>query len=850
MRAERVTGSGRPGWTVTAGVIAALMSAAALAGGAVPAAAGARSPAAGTISAVAGGTGTPDQATKVGMIVCGVTSAAGSLYVPGGTVAWKVSPTGRLTTVAGTDATGGKSAHRDGGPVTSTWVDTCGAMAVDHAGNVLIADVNAKLEQVVVVAARTGTFYGQPMTAGHVYSVAGNGKQGPGGSGVRATRTALSLPWNVTLDGQGNVVIADSGFEVLNGSAYGSVVRVVAVKTGMFYGRAMKAGDIYTVAGNRNGFGYSGDGGPATKAALGDHLGPVQADPAGNLLVPDGTNNVVRVVAVRTGTFYGQAMKAGDIYTVAGDGTQGFSGDGGPATTAELSLGYSGGVAVDATGNTLIADSGNQRIRVVAARTGTFYGQAMTAGHIYTVAGDGTQGFSGDSGLAASAELSAPSEVTVDTAGNLVIADAGNSRIRVAAARTGTFYGQAMTARHIYTVAGNGTPAYSGDGGLATRALLHLGNLGAVAADAAGNTVIADTDNSRIRAVATSSGTFYGQAMTARHIYTVVGSDTGGYSGDGGPADRAKLSGPTGLAVGAEGNLVIADTNNSRIRVVAARTGTFYGQAMMVGDIYTVAGDGTFGFSGDGCPATSAELGSPGAVAVDSAGNLLFSDAPNDRIRMVAARTGTFYGQAMTAGDIYTVAGDGVFGSSGDGGPATKAELYLNDPGGVAVDGTGNLVLSDSTNSRIRVVAASSGTFYGQPMTAGDIYTVAGDGTFGFSGDGGPATSAELSMPQGVAVDAAGNLVVCDGYRVRVVAARTGTFYGQPMTAGDIYTVAGDGVFGFSGDGGPASGAELGHPDSVAVDPAGDLLIADSVNNRIRMVTGGPVGRPEHVRTP
>jgi sugar lactone lactonase YvrE len=284
--------------------------------------------------------------------------------------------------------------------------------------------------------------------------------------------------------------------------------------------------------------------------------------------------------------------------------------------------------------------------------------------------------------------------------------------------------------------------------------------------------------------------------------------------------------------------------------VVAARTGTFYGQAMTAGDIYTVAGDGTFGFSGDGGPATSAELGSPGAVAVDSAGNLLFSDAPNDRIRMVAARTGTFYGQAMTAGDIYTVAGDGVFGSSGDGGPATQAELYLNDPGGVAVDGAGNLVLSDSTNSRIRVVAASSGTFYGQPMTAGDIYTVAGDGVFGFSGDGGPATSAELSMPQGVAVDAAGNLVVCDGYRVRVVAARTGTFYGQPMTAGDIYTVAGDGVFGFSGDGGPASGAELGHPDSLAVDPAGDLLIADSVNNRIRMVTGGPVARPEHVRTP
>ena len=287
----------------------------------------------------------------------------------------------------------------------------------------------------------------------------------------------------------------------------------------------------------------------------------------------------------------------------------------------------------------------------------------------------------------------------------------------------------------------------------------------------------------------------------------------------------------------AAGNLLIADVFNERVRVVAHTTGTFYGQPMTGGDIYTVAGDGTQGFSGDGGPATSAGLSLQG-VAVDAAGNLLIADAGNERVRVVAARTGTFYGQAMTAGDIYTVAGDGTLGFSGDGGPATSAEL--NGPAGVAVDAAGNLLIADTGNERVRVVAHKTGTFYGQPMTGGDIYTVAGDGTQGFSGDGGPATNARLSFPEGVAVDAAGNLLIADigNERVRVVAARTGTFYGEAMTGGDIYTVAGDGTQGFSGDGGPATSAELGRTGGVAVDAAGNLLIADTANQRIRMVAG------------
>jgi trimeric autotransporter adhesin len=190
----------------------------------------------------------------------------------------------------------------------------------------------------------------------------------------------------------------------------------------------------------------------------------------------------------------------------------------------------------------------------------------------------------------------------------------------------------------------------------------------------------------------------------------------------------------------------------------------------------------------------------------------------------------------MTAGDIYTVAGNGSGTYSGDGGPATSAGV---DAQGVAVDGSGNLVIADTIDGRVRVVAASTGTFYGQAMTAGDIYTVAGGGTSGL-GDGGPATSAELSDPEGVAVDGAGNLIIADtlANRVQVVAASTGTFYGEAMTAGDIYTVAGNGTAGYSGDGGPGTSAELGQPDGVAVDGSGNLVIADTQNGLVRLVSG------------
>ena len=348
---------------------------------------------------------------------------------------------------------------------------------------------------------------------------------------------------------------------------------------------------------------------------------------------------------------------------------------------------------------------------------------------------------------------------------------------------TGSAPQVALTPGTMATVAGNGTAGTTGNGGAAISAELFQPY---GVADAAGNLYIADTSNNVIREVSAATGT----------ITTVAGDGTAGYSGDNGAATAAELDGPVGVAVDGVGNLYIADVQNNRIREVNAGTGI----------ITTVAGDGGAIFSGDGGPATSAELSFPYGVAVDAAGNLYIADNSNQRIREVSAATGF----------ITTVAGKATPGYSGDGGAATSAELF--SPYGVAVDGAGNLYIADVLNNRIREINAGSGI----------ITTVAGNGTSGFSGDGGAATSAELHEPFGVVVDAAGDLYITDtgNYRIRKVSAGTGI----------ITTVAGNGTLGYSGDGGSATSAELSSAYGIALDSLGNLYIADVFNNRIREV--------------
>jgi sugar lactone lactonase YvrE len=499
------------------------------------------------------------------------------------------------------------------------------------------------------------------------------------------------------------------------------------------------SGTIATVAG-----GGVGDGGPASNANLSFPYG-VAVDAAGNLYIADTDNHRVREVST-----------LGTITTVAGTGTPGFSGDGGPATSAGL---YSPqGVAVDAAGNLYIAEHYNYRVRKVS-----------TSGTITTVAGNGSYGFSGDGGPATSAALANPHGLAVDAVGNLYIADTGNARVR-----------KVSTLGTITTVAGNGTPGFSGDGGAATDA--QLDGPSGVAFDAAGNLYVADKYNHRVRRVSVSGV-----------ITTVAGSGdvgflAGGFSGDGGAATDAQLDGPSGVAFDAAGNLYVADRNNNSVRKVSVS-----------GVISTVAGTDD-GFSGDGGPATNAQLTSPSGVAVDAAGNLYIADDGNDRVRRVSV-----------SGTITTLAG----GSVQDGGPAVSANL--DSPFGVAVDAAGNLYIADTSNNRVRRVSVS-----------GVITTVAGTGSPGFSGDGGPATNAQLASPSGVAVDAAGNLYIADNGNSRVR---------RVSVSGVITTVAGTGMYGFSGDGGPATNAQLKSPFGVAVDSVGNLYIADPYNHRVRKVS-------------
>jgi DNA-binding beta-propeller fold protein YncE len=333
----------------------------------------------------------------------------------------------------------------------------------------------------------------------------------------------------------------------------------------------------------------------------------------------------------------------------------------------------------------------------------------------------------------------------------------------------------------IRTMAGTNQRGFSGDGGSAVSAAFHQPRAAAVGPD--GTVFIADTFNHRVRRVDP------GGAVT-----TLVGTGQAAFSGDGGPSGAATLHWPHGLAVDPAGaGLYIADSANHRVRRVDLASGV----------ITTVAGSDSPGAGGDGGPATAAQLQDPKAVYAAPSGELYIADAGNDRIRRVDA-----------AGTITTFGGTGITGYSGDGGPATAAQF--DGPRALAGDGAGNLYVADDNNHRIRRIDG-----------AGVVTTLAGTGVAGFSGDGGPALSAQLDHPRGVAVDGGGNVFVADSMSARVRMIDPG---------GVIATVAGCGRQGYGGDGGPATVARLFEPRGVAVDGAGRLFVADTYNDRVRRV--------------
>ena len=651
-------------------------------------------------------------------------------------------------------------------------------------------------------------------TLGQISTLAGNGYGAMGGIGAfsgdggPATAAELYNPAGIAVDAGGNVYIADCWNH-----------RIRKVDT---------SGIISTFAGNCVGpwgtGGYSGDGGPATAAQLNKPLG-VALDNNGNVFIADMGNQRIRKVNA-----------AGIISTIAGIDSAGFSGDGGPATLAKL---YGpANLKIDKYGNIFIADMDNQRIRKVD-----------TLGIINTIAGNGFDssgglgGGTGDGGPATAAELNLPSDIVIDEIGNVFFADSWNNRIR-----------KVDISGIISTISGVETPGYSGDGFSATVA--QLGNPTGLAFDKKGNTFIADSWNNRIRKVdisgiiSTFAGSYWGDGGAATQaalnspsaiaadrlgnvyiaedaylvrkvnnegvISTFAGGGNTSSGGDGGPATNAGLFRPCGLAVDESRNVYIVEPFNYRIRKVDS-----------FGIISTFAGNGNPGYSGDGGPATAAEI-KPAGVAVDRIGNVYIAEGYNGIIRKVntSGIISTIAGITVICGYIGQGIIDTIYGGdSGDGGLAITAAFY--NPISIALDSSGNIYISDEGNDRVRKIDTNGfvNTFAGVVL-GGSCTSLYGSG---FSGDGGLATAAQLSVPYGLTVDNSGNVYIADedNRRIRKV-----------NELSIISTFAGDGILGHSGDGGAATAAEISDPVGLTIDNSGNIYIADYYENRIRKVSG------------
>jgi len=732
---------------------------------------GAFAQALGTINTVAGGVPNNLPALSVGISYPSavVKDSSGNLYVAvegfafaaGGV--FKVNPSGTLTTFVGNGtlfaSTGANNG--DGGPATNATLGYVTGLILDSQQNLYISD----------------NFYGtiRKVTAstGIITTIAGGGtgctaQTDTLGDGCPATSAILSAPYQIFVDANQNLFIADSG---------NSRVREVVASTGL----------MQTVAGGGTGCTAQtdtvGDGCAAALATLSGPFG-VYLDSQRDIFISDSGNSRIREVSASTGL----------IQTIAGTGTPGYNGDGIAANTAQISDPY--GLFVDPSGDVFFSDLGNSRIREIVASPNL----------IQTIAGggfgcSGQTDSVGDGCPASSATLSLPYGVFVDASNDLYIADSDNSLVREVVASDGVL----ASTDTIRAVAGNGTVFFSGDGQLATSAQLNVPY--GVAVDPSGNLFIADTDSGRIRKVNATTGI----------IQTVAGGGTGCTAqtdsfGDGCPAAQAILTEPLGLFVDSAGDLFISDAVHNLIREVSASTGI----------ITTVAGGGTgcgapqqTDAVGDGCPATQAILNSPWSVYVDRNGNIFFSDEGDSRIREVVAATGK----------IQTIAGTGTGGYNGDNIPAVQAQV--NHPLGVYGDASGNIFISDQANFRVREIFGPSPPL---SQTAGNIVTLAGTGTPGYNGDNILATSAQIIEPGGIFIDRAGNLFFGDfgNYRVREVVASTGL----------IETVAGNGTLGFSGDGGPATSAEITLIDGIAGDSNGNLFLADTYNLRIRELYG------------
>jgi trimeric autotransporter adhesin len=590
--------------------------------------------------------------------------------------------------------------------------------------------------------------------------------------------------------------------------------------------------------------------------------------PPGVVIASDGST----YVADTGGSTVRKVASDGTVSTVAGSGAVGWSGDNGPATDATLN--HPTGLALDAAGGLYIADTGNCVLRRVV----------LAVNQITTVAGKGSCGPTSAvaPGTAANAfppptqatksDLNSPTGLAVDPAGDLFIASTPANEVDEIPA-TSTSGPSAMQAGDLYTVAGGGAAGFSSPTGLT--------------AGSNGVLFVADTGHCQVKTVTPTSGDYSAAPVVAVGTSPTDGSSPCGSGGDGGPATSGQLAGPTGVALDSNGDLYVADgvgrtggLGNDRLRKVAG------------GTVTTVAGTGHLGYSGDNGPAADAELGGPTSIAHDSAGNLLLADPVDNVVRKVNTGGTISTGAGTGAGCLTTASGC----YNGDGGAATAA--LLNQPHGVAANSGGDVFIADTSNCIVRKVAAAGGAistvagvapvlhpadgthpaaYHGPPScgaakgttatstqlarptgvavdksgdvfiadtgndrvveltTGGALVVVIGTGVPGSGCAGSAPGSTTLDNPTGIAFDAAGNLLIADTSNDDVCKVSPGTNGG--FASGATKVVAGTGALGYSGDGGDATKAQLASPAGVFVDPAGNLFVADTGNQRVREVT-------------
>jgi sugar lactone lactonase YvrE len=617
-----------------------------------------------------------------------------------------ITPDSIIATLAGT---GDEGFDGDNGPASAALLSHPWGLAFDKDGSLFISDTfNHRVRKLTAV---NGTV--SPSSV--ITTIAGTGDAGFNGDNMVGTDTSLYRPWEITFDKDDNLLISDS---------FNNRIRKLTAVNGLITADST----VTTLAGTGN-TGDSGEGGPAIAAEL-NQTGGMLFDNTGRLIFTDYFNNKVKYIDSQ-----------GNIHTLAGTGDQGFGGDNGPASAASFYLPWS--LSIDGLGNLYIVDAFNHRIRKLTTVNGTVTPDST----VTTIAGNGAVDpgnsnsgrYNGDNIPASKASLSQPWEMVIDKSGNIFIADYYNNRIRKVDKIT----------RIITTIAGDGIPGSTGDNGPARDA--EINTPGAMTFDKAGNLYFSEDFGHHVRKLQAVNG-----VITPDSTITTIAGDGyydpnsgnyGRYNGDNVAATQASLNRPWGLAFDKPGNLFIADVNNQRIRKLASVNGVVSASSV----ITTVAGSNIGGFNSDGIAGKDAFLNLPNDLAFDNSGNLLFSDAANNRIRKLTAVNGEITPDSV----ITTVAGTGDATDGGDEGPAIEASLSF--PAAIAFDKEGNLLIVDFNNNKVKYVDLQ-----------GNIHTLAGTGSRDFGGDDGPALEASLNGPWGIGIDAFDNIYIVDTLNQRI----------------------------------------------------------------------------------